>query len=136
MGWLWFEGFRKSAMTFRQWTREENLSVLYLRNRGMSRSGPAITELAEAMERSEASIWMLKVNFDSLDPSVPEAGLERVAELTRIVWSEYQHDPKRILSEARAAYRSILVINQVRLERVLDPSTTSETAAQVRVLRR
>ena len=123
-------------MTGRQWTREEDLAVLYLRNRGMSLSDPAITELAEATERSEASIWMRKCNFDSLDPFVPESGLERVSELTRKVWAEYQHDPQRILSEARAAYRSLLVINQVRLERILDPSTTPETAAQVRVLRR
>ncbi len=108
-------------MTRRQWTREEDLAVLYLRNRGMSQSDPAITELAEATERSEASIWMRKGNFDSLDPSVPDAGLGRVAELTRTVWAEYQHDPQRILSEARAAYRSLLVINQVRLERILDP---------------
>ena len=108
-------------MTGRQWTREEDLAVLYLRNRSICQSDPVITELAEAAERSEASIWMRKGNFDSLDPSVPEAGLGRVAELTQRVWAEYQHDPQRILSEARAAYRSLLVINQVRLERILDP---------------
>ena len=95
--------------------------MLYLRNRRVCRSDPAITELAEATERSEASIWMRKGNFDALDPSVPEAGLGRVAELTQKVWAEYQHDPQRILSEARAAYRSLLVINQVRLETILDP---------------
>ena len=107
-------------MTRRQWTREEDLAVLYLRNRGISQSDPAITELAEAMESSEASIWRRKCNFDSLDPSVSEEGIEGVAELTRKVWAEFQHDPHRILSEARAAYRGILVINQVRLERILD----------------
>ncbi len=52
LGRLWFEEFRKGLMTGRQWTREEDLAVLYLRNRGMSPSDPAITELAEATERS------------------------------------------------------------------------------------
>ena len=121
LGRTWFDEFRKGLMAGRQWTREEDLAVLYLRNRGMTQSDHAITELAEATERSEASIWMRKGNFDSLDPSVPDAGLGRVAELTRRVWTEYQHDPQRILSEARAAYRSLLVLNQVRLERILDP---------------
>ncbi len=107
-------------MTGRQWTREEDLAVLYLRNRGISQFDTAITELAEATGRSEASIWMRKGNFDALDPSVHEAGIGRVADLTQKVWAEYQHDPQRILCEARSAYRSLLVINQVRLERILD----------------
>ena len=47
-------------MRGRRWTREEDLAVLYVRHRGLGRFDPAIAELAGAMERTEASIWMRK----------------------------------------------------------------------------
>ena len=95
-------------MRGRRWTREEDLAVLYVRHRGLGRFDPAIAELAGAMERTEASIWMRKGNFDSLDPSVPGVGLRSAARLTKRVWSEYQQDPQRVLAEARDAFQSFL----------------------------
>ena len=95
-------------MAGRRWTREEDLAVLYLRHRGMKRFDPVIAHLAEAMERTEASIWMRKGNFDSLDPSVPGVGLRSAAQLTKRVWAEYHQDQRRVLSEARGAYLSLL----------------------------
>ena len=95
-------------MRGRRWTREEDLAVLYVRHRGLGRFDPAIAELAGAMERTEASIWMRKGNFDSLDPSVPGVGLRSAARLTKRVWSEYQQDPQRVLAEARDAFQGFL----------------------------
>ena len=96
------------------WTREQDLAVLYLRHRGLGRSDPVVAELAGAMNRTEASIWMRKGNFDSLDPSVPGVGLSHPAQLTRRVWAEYQQDSGRILAEAREAFHSLLSEDRLR----------------------
>ena len=104
-------------MTGRRWTREEDLAVLYVRHRGVKRFDHVVADLAEAMERTEASIWMRKGNFDSLDPSVPGVGLRSAAQLTKRVWAEYQENPQRVLAEARDAYRSLLQCGQSSLIR-------------------
>ena len=90
-----------------RWTREQDLAVLYLRHRGMGRHDPEARELARAMNRTEAAIWMRKGNFDFLDPSV-SGGLSNLSKLTRTVWDEYQRDPVRILAEARSGFLNIL----------------------------
>ena len=59
------------------------------------------------MNRTEASIWMRKGNFDSLDPSVPGAGLNHPAKLTVVIWAEYERNPKRVCAEARSAYMNL-----------------------------
>ena len=64
-------------------------------------------ELAEAMGRSRASVWMRKGNFDSLDPSVRGSGLKNAAKLTRCVWAEYQRNPERVLRQAREAFEKL-----------------------------
>ena len=87
-------------MAGNRWTREQDLAVLYLRHRGVRRRDPEIGDLARAMNRTEAAIWMRKGNFDSLDPLVPGVGLRGVSNLTRSVWEGYLEDPERILAEA------------------------------------
>ena len=59
------------------------------------------------MNRTEASIWMRKGNFDSLDPSVPGAGLNNTAKLTVDIWAEYERKPERVSAEARRAYLNL-----------------------------
>ncbi len=89
------------------WTREQDLAVLYVKlkhKEQLTSTHPAIRTLANSMNRTEASIWMRKGNFDSLDPSVPGVGLSQSAKLTRDIWAEYEKDPERVLAEARGAY--------------------------------
>ena len=93
-----------------RWTREQDLSVLYLRwkyGHQLAQSHPDIKRLADAMGRTEASIWMRKANFDSLDPSVP-GGLRNAAGQTRDIYHEYQCDRNRVLAEARKSYSNLL----------------------------
>lgn len=97
-------------MPLQRWTREQDLSVLYLKlehGRRLTQRHPAIRMLAASMKRTEASIWMRKCNFDSLDPSVPGTGLNHPAKLTVGIWAEYERDPVRVLAEARRAYRNL-----------------------------
>ena len=96
------------SMPGNRWTREQDLAVLYLRKQGLRLSDPLIAELASAMNRTEASIWMRRRNFDSLDPSVLGVGLSHAAQLTTCVWAEYEQDPGRILAEGRDAFHSLL----------------------------
>ena len=86
------EEFRGSPMAGRRWAREEDLAVLFLRRRRVRQFDPAIAELAGAMQRTEASIWMHKGNFDSLDPCVPGVGLRSASKLTKNVWAEGSTD--------------------------------------------
>ena len=98
-------------MARQPWTREQDLAVLYLKIQyqgELALGHQAVSTLAGAMNRTEASVWMRKGNFDSLDPSVPEAGLSNAARLTVDIWVEYEHDPDRILSEARRAYLNLV----------------------------
>lgn len=99
-------------MPRRNWTREQDLAVLYLKveigKSGLTQKHPSIGKLAEAMGRTEASIWMRKGNFDSLDDSVPVKGLGNAAPLTRNVWEEYESNTERILAEARNAYSNLV----------------------------
>ena len=95
-------------MPHNYWTREQDLAVLYLRHKGLRRSDPVLTELANAMNRTDASIWMRRVNFDSLDPSVQGVGLNHPAKLTRRIWLEYQQELEQILAEARQAFLNLL----------------------------
>ena len=98
-------------MAQQEWTREQDLSVLFVRLEYKGRLTPAhqsIVALATSMNRTNASIWMRKGNFDSLDPANPGVGLQNVAKLTRSIWTEYQQEPDRILAEARKAYLHIV----------------------------
>ena len=93
------------------WTREQDLAVLYLKIRyqgELASRHPAVSALAGAMNRTDASIWMRKANFDSLDPSVPGAGLSKASMLTVDIWAEYERDSDRTLAEARGAYRNLV----------------------------
>jgi hypothetical protein len=94
----------------KRWTREQDLAVLYVKlaHKGqLTSTHPAIGLLARAMNRTEASIWMRKGNFDSLDPSVPGAGLNHPAKLTVDIWAEYERKPERVSAEARRAYLNL-----------------------------
>ena len=93
------------------WTREQDLAVLYIKLEHKGRltpTHPEIERLAKAMNRTEASIWMRKGNFDSLDPSVQGRGLDHPAKLTVDIWAEYERDPERVLAEAHRAYLSLV----------------------------
>ena len=59
------------------------------------------------MNRTEASIWIRKGNFDSLDPLVPGVGLDHPAKLTVDIWDEYERSPERVMAEARRAYLNL-----------------------------
>ena len=98
-------------MTQQLWTREQDLAVLYLKVEyygQLSQSHPSVHALASAMNRTVASIWRRKGNFDSLDPSVFGVGLAKVAKLTVDIWTEYERNPERVLSVARRAYLSFV----------------------------
>ena len=103
----------KTHMMPRQsWTREQDLAVLYLKveigKNGLTQENPAIRNLAKAMGRTEAAIWMRKGNFDALDESVSGKGLGNGAQLTRDIWKEYQSSPKLTLAEASKSYSNLL----------------------------
>ena len=98
-------------MSRQSWTREQDLAVLYLKveyHQQLTQSHPSVHALADAMNRTVASIWMRKGNFDSLDPSVPGVGLRSAARLTVDIWSEYERSPERVFAEARRAYQSFV----------------------------
>lgn len=98
-------------MAPQRWTREQDLAVLFLRleyKGRLTRTHPAVGALARGMNRTKASIWMRKGNFDSLDPAVPGVGLPNAAQLTRDIWTEYRQDPERIIAESRQAHLHII----------------------------
>ena len=68
---------------------------------------PAIGILAEAMNRTKASIMMRKGNFDSLDHSIPGTGLNRPAKLTVDIWAEYEREPAQTFVKALRAYSNL-----------------------------
>lgn len=93
------------------WIREQDLAVIYLKlehKERLTQTHPDVERLAKAMNRTEASIWMRKGNFDSLDPSVVGAGLSHPAKLTVSSWAEYERDPERVFAEARRAYLNLV----------------------------
>ena len=87
-----------------RWTREQDLAVLYVK---LEHKEQSIGMIAKAMNRTEASIWMRKGNFDSLDPSKPGTGLNHAAKLTKDIWAEYEESPKRLFAEAHRSYLRI-----------------------------
>ena len=94
-------------MSPQAWTREQDLAVLYLKVEYHGQLAPghtAVLALAGAMDRTVASIWMRKGNFDALDTAVLGAGLKSASKLTVDIWAEYQREPEQVLSEARRAY--------------------------------
>ena len=100
-----------NLMSQQRWTREQDLAVLYIKIEfagQLTQTHPEVEKLAEAMNRTEASIWMRKGNFDSLDPSVQGRGLDHPAKLTVDIWAEYERNPERVLSEARRAYLNLV----------------------------
>ena len=91
-------------------TMDQDLAVLYLKveyHGQLNQGHPTVQALADAMDRTSASIWMRKGNFDSLDPSIPGVGLRSAAKLTVDIWSEYERNPEWVLSEARRAYLAL-----------------------------
>ena len=97
-------------MPYKRWTREQDLAVLYVKlehKEQLKLTHPAIGMLSNAMKRTEASIMMRKGNFDSLDPSVPGAGLNHPAKLTVDIWAEYERESERVYAEAHRAYLNL-----------------------------
>ena len=97
-------------MPYQRWTREQDLAVLYVKlehQLGLEPIRPTHRTLAEAMNRTSASIVMRIGNFDYLDPSV-SGGLSHPAKLSVDIWAEYEQDPERVLAEARRAYLNLV----------------------------
>ena len=97
-------------MPYKRWTREQDLAVLYVKlehQLGLQPIHPTRRTLAEAMNRTSASILMRIGNFDYLDPSV-SGGFSHPAKLTVDIWAEYEREPERVLAEARRAYLSLV----------------------------
>ncbi len=97
-------------MVRRNWTREQDLAVLYakLTHGDAFRRHADLGHLAAAMGRSTASLLMRKANFDSLDPASPSSGLGNAANLTKDIWNEYQKNPVEVTVAARLAYLKVL----------------------------
>ena len=90
-------------MPGQQWTREQDLAVLFLKveyHSQLATSHPGV----DTMDRTLASIWMRKGNFDAPDSSVLGVGLSEASKLTVEIWAEYERNPQRIIDEARKAY--------------------------------
>ena len=78
------------------WIQEQDLAVLFLKveyHRQLAPGHPAVNALANAMNRTVASIWMRKGNFDSLDHLVPGAGLSKASKQTVEILAENERNP-------------------------------------------
>ena len=88
--------------------------MLYLKvaigKNGLTRKHPDIIKIAQAMGRTDDSIWMRKCNFDFLDPSV-SGGFSNFAKQTKEIWDEYQSNPDSTLAKAKIAYSNLLESN-------------------------
>jgi hypothetical protein len=98
-------------MPRQSWTREQDLAVLYLKvaigKNVLTQKHPDIFKIAQAMGRTDAAIWMRKLNFDYLDPSV-SGGYSNAAKQTERIWDEYQFNPDSTLAKARKAYLNLV----------------------------
>ena len=103
---------RSNFLAQHDWTREEDLAVLYLREKykvQLTRNHPSIKALGKAMGLPDdsSSIWRRKGNFDYLDDSVP-GGMSNASQKTKDVWAEYQSNPDSTLAKARKAYLNLV----------------------------
>lgn len=80
----------------RRWTRDETIAVLSLYCQTpfgrMHAKNPDVQQVAEAADRTPASIALKLVNFASLDPEHQRRGVKgmsNVSKLDREVWSDY-----------------------------------------------
>ena len=85
------------------WTREQQLAVLYLKFTCKDWGDPKIAAFSKTIDRKQGALKALAGKFDFLDPEI-EGGIPNPAQLTREIWAEYESAPERVLSEAYLAY--------------------------------
>lgn len=90
-------------MRQQDWTREQQLAVLYLKFTCKDWEHPKIAALSKAINRKQGALKVIAGKFDFLDPEI-DGGIPNPAQLTRKIWTEYESDPERVLSEAFLAY--------------------------------
>ena len=96
----------------RLWVREELLAVLYLYIKYRDelttpRNHPLVKNVAKAMDRTVGSIAKRIQNYKSVDPAYTGRGLKAGGPYITI-WSQYESDPGRLMSEARCAYQEFM----------------------------
>ena len=92
-----------NPMPQQDWTREQQLAVLYLKFTCKDREHPKIAALSKAIGRKQGALKVIAGKFDFLDQEI-DGGIPNPAQLTRKIWAEYESDPERVLSEAFLAY--------------------------------
>ena len=92
-----------NPMPRQDWTREQQLAVLYLKLTCKDWGHPKIAVLSKAIGRKQGALKAIAGKFDFLDPEI-DGGIPNPAQLTRDIWAEYENDPERVLSEAYLAY--------------------------------
>ena len=85
------------------WTREQQLAVLYLKLTCKDWGHLKIAAVSKAIDRKPGALKVIAGKFDFLDPQT-DGGIPNPAQLTREIWAEYESDPERVLSEAYLAY--------------------------------
>lgn len=102
-------------MKGRRGIQKEDLAFLFLRveyhdELRSPQNHPLVHSLADAIDRSVASVTMRIGDFTSLDPSIRGKGLTSTATLAEQVWAEYVSDLKRVLSDGRKASYELVQI--------------------------
>ena len=85
------------------WTREQQLAVLYLKLTCKDWNNSRVATLSKAMGRKPGALKAIAGKFDFLDPEA-DGGSPNPAQLTRSIWAEYESDPEEVLSKAHLAY--------------------------------
>ena len=87
----------------KDWTRDQQLAVLYLKFTYRDWGHPKIAAFAGATGRKPGALKALGRKFDFLDPEI-DGGFPNPSRLTRDIWAEYENDPEGVMSEAYMAY--------------------------------
>ena len=89
--------------------RKESREVLHLSNL-LKQMQQLKGEASEGTFRNPNGIYLKMMNFRALDPvftTVGKKGMDRGGALERVVWDEYQGDPKKLVSDAEAIKHAI-----------------------------
>ena len=92
-----------NPMPRQNWTREQQLAVLYLKITCKDWGHPNIAALSKAVGRKQGALKVIAGKFDFLDPEI-DGGIPNPGQLTREIWADYESDPERVLPEAYLAY--------------------------------
>jgi len=87
----------------KDWTRDQQLAVLYLKFTYRDWGHPKIAAFAGAIGRKPGALKALGRKFDFLDPEI-DGGVPNPSRLTRDIWAEYENAPEEVMSEGYMAY--------------------------------